>query len=153
MGAYPSVSSVHAPVNGRPSRTRLSEKIASSSGFEVPHPYPAQQNPGRIDLPYFGVFIGPGKAPSRGASIFVTFTSRDSPELAMNDINQIPMPYPDVYLVEGNSRGAVISAFTEMDLSHLAHVKLLRRRKGHPVTSAHDSFVGWEVPKDLNGDP
>jgi hypothetical protein len=104
-------------------------------------------------LPYFGVFIGPGKAPNGGTAIWVTTTPRDSRELAMNDINRMTVLYPDVYLVEADSRESVISAFTEKNLSTLAHIKLLRRRKGHPVTSAYDSFVGWEVPKDLYADP
>jgi hypothetical protein len=98
-------------------------------------------------LPYFGIFIGPGKAPNGGTAIFVTAIPRDTQDLAMNDINRIPMPYPDVYLVEADSRGTVISAFMDADLSSLRHVKLLRRKKGHEVTSAHHSFVGWEEPK------
>ncbi len=95
-------------------------------------------------MPYFGVFIEPGTAPNGGTSIFVTVIPRDTQHSAMNDINQIPIPYPDVYLVEADSRGAVIAAFEHAELSSLRHVKLLRRKKGHGVTSAHDSFVGWE---------
>jgi hypothetical protein len=77
-------------------------------------------------MSYFGVFIEPGKAPNDGTAIFVTPTPRDTQDLAMNDFNQIPMPYPDVYLVEADSREAVISAFREAELSSLRHVKLLR---------------------------
>lgn len=102
-------------------------------------------------MPYFGVFIEPGGSGHGGAAIFVTPIPRDTPDLAMNDINQIPMPYPDVYLVESDSRGTVISAFVDTDLSSLRHVKLLRRKKGHEVTSAHDCFVGWEEPKSGEG--
>jgi hypothetical protein len=98
-------------------------------------------------MPYFGVFIEPGKAHHGGAAVFVTSIPRDTQDLALNDINQIPMPYLDVYLVEAESRRAVISAFQDAELSSLRHVKLLRRKKGHEATSAHDSFVGWEEPR------
>ena len=79
-------------------------------------------------MPYFGLFIENGMAPGGGPAIYITEIPHDTQELAVDEINRILYPAADIYVVEADSYEAVVSVFTETDISSLRHIKLLRRQ-------------------------
>ncbi len=79
-------------------------------------------------MPYFGIFIENGKAPDGGPAIYCTEIPHDTEKLAVAEINRIMYSPADIYVVEADSYQAVLSVFTETDISSLRHVKLLRRQ-------------------------